>query len=40
MITVAAQKDICPQGRTYPKNAVAIRINSSDVPDSHTFLLR
>lgn len=24
VITVAPQKDICPQGRTYPKNAVAI----------------
>jgi len=24
VITVAAQKDICPQGNTYPKNAVAI----------------
>ena len=24
VITVAPQKDICPHGRTYPKNAVAI----------------
>jgi len=24
MITVAPQKDICPQGRTYPKKAAAI----------------
>jgi len=24
MITVAPQKDICPQGRTYPKKAEAI----------------
>jgi hypothetical protein len=28
VITVAAQKLICPHGRTYPRNAVAIvRIN-------------
>jgi hypothetical protein len=24
VITVAPQKDICPHGRTYPKNAAAI----------------
>jgi hypothetical protein len=24
MITVAPQKDICPQGKTYPKNAEAM----------------
>jgi len=24
MITVAPQKDICPHGRTYPRNAAAI----------------
>jgi len=24
VITVAPQKDICPHGRTYPRNAVAI----------------
>lgn len=23
-MTVAPQKDICPQGKTYPRNAVAI----------------
>jgi len=26
VITVAAQYDICPQGKTYPKNAVPIKI--------------
>jgi len=26
VITVAAQKDICPHGRTYPRKAVAIRM--------------
>lgn len=26
VITVAAQQDICPHGRTYPKKAVPIRI--------------
>ena len=27
VITVAPQKDICPHGKTYPRNAVAIDIN-------------
>jgi len=27
MITVAPQKDICPQGKTYPKKAAAIVIS-------------
>jgi hypothetical protein len=27
VITVAPQNDICPQGNTYPKKAVAIKIN-------------
>lgn len=40
VITVAAQNDICPHGSTYPKKAVAIRVISRTVPDSHTFLLR
>ena len=39
MITVAPQKDICPQGRTYPRNAVAIVISIRTTPDSQTFFL-
>jgi len=37
VITVAPQKDICPHGRTYPKNAVAITANIMITPDIHTF---
>jgi len=37
VITVAPQNDICPHGRTYPKNAVAIIIKSMTTPDNHTF---
>lgn len=37
VITVAPQKDICPHGNTYPKNAVAIVINMMITPDIHTF---
>ena len=36
VITVAPQKDICPQGSTYPKKAVAIVINKIVQPISHT----
>jgi len=36
VITVAPQKDICPHGRTYPKNAVAITRTKITIPDSHT----
>jgi len=32
---VAPQKDICPQGRTYPRKAVAIKSNKIKVPVSH-----
>ena len=32
VITVAPQKDICPQGNTYPKNAVAITRNKMITP--------
>lgn len=31
-MTVAPQKDICPHGRTYPMNAVAITANSRRMP--------
>ena len=37
VITVAPQNDICPQGRTYPKNAVAIIITIRIIPDNHVF---
>jgi len=37
VITVAPQNDIWPHGRTYPKNAVIIRISKIATPDLHTF---
>lgn len=37
VITVAPQKDICPQGSTYPRKAVAITASKIITPDSHTF---
>lgn len=40
VITVAAQNDICPHGRTYPKKAVAISIISKVVPDSQVSLFK
>jgi hypothetical protein len=41
VITVAPQKDICPHGRTYPRNAAAIVSSSRTSPLIHTigFLL-
>lgn len=38
VITVAPQKDICPQGKTYPMKAVPIRIRRIAVPDNHVGL--
>jgi hypothetical protein len=38
VITVAPQNDICPQGSTYPKKAVAIKINKIIVPLIQTVL--
>jgi len=38
VITVAPQKDICPQGRTYPTNAVIIVINRRITPINHVIL--
>lgn len=35
VITVAPQKDICPHGRTYPMNAVAIIANRRMTPMFH-----
>lgn len=37
VITVAPQNDICPQGRTYPRNAVAITITRIIIPVVHTL---
>jgi len=34
---VAPQKDICPQGRTYPKKAVIIEIKRIVTPDVHVI---
>ena len=38
VITVAPQNDICPQGRTYPKKAVAITRSRIVTPISHTSI--
>lgn len=41
VITVAPQKDIWPQGSTYPIKAVPIRINKIEIPDIQvSFLLK
>lgn len=37
MITVAPQNDICPHGRTYPRNAAAIVITINVIPDDQTI---
>lgn len=37
VITVAPQKDICPQGKTYPINAVAINKNKINTPIVHVI---
>ena len=36
VITVATQNDICPQGRTYPRNAVPIIKIKIKLPLIHT----
>ena len=36
VITVAPQKDICPQGKTYPKKAVIITNNNKHTPLNQT----
>jgi len=38
VITVAPQKDICPQGSTYPKKAVAIVASKIVHPIIHTCI--
>ncbi len=40
VITVAPQKDICPQGKTYPRNAVPIKPRRRTHPDNHTAVDR
>lgn len=40
VITVAAQKLICPQGRTYPMNAVAIVKMNRRIPTSQVSTKR
>lgn len=37
VITVAPQNDIWPQGRTYPRKAVAMTAIRMITPDIHTF---
>lgn len=37
VITVAPQNDICPQGKTYPRNAAPMVARSSTTPDPHTI---
>lgn len=36
VITVAPQNDICPHGRTYPRNAAAIESTIRITPDDQT----
>lgn len=38
VITVAPQNDICPHGRTYPKNAVAIVVNIIIIPITQVLI--
>lgn len=40
VITVAAQKDICPQGSTYPRNAVAIKVRRIVTPEFHVCFMK
>jgi hypothetical protein len=37
VITVAPQKDICPHGSTYPRNAAAMVMIIRMIPDDHTI---
>ena len=37
VMTVAPQKDICPHGSTYPKNAVPITANKIKTPTTQVF---
>jgi phosphatidate phosphatase PAH1 len=40
VITVAPQRDICPQGNTYPKKAVIISIKRIVTPLNHVLVNR
>lgn len=40
VMTVAPQNDICPQGRTYPTKAVAIRVSRRMTPTFQVSLFR
>lgn len=40
VITVAPQKDICPQGRTYPINAAPIVRRSKAIPENQVNLYK
>lgn len=40
VITVAPQNDICPHGKTYPKNAVAITINKIITPTIQAWKIK
>jgi hypothetical protein len=37
VITVAPQNDICPHGKTYPRNAVPMVMSMITTPEIHTF---
>lgn len=37
VITVAPQKDICPQGSTYPMKAAPMVASKIITPDAHTM---
>lgn len=38
VMTVAPQKDICPQGSTYPRNPVPNKMKMIDNPDSQVWV--
>ena len=40
VITVAPQNDICPQGNTYPINAVAVVKNRITTPTDHVSYVK
>jgi hypothetical protein len=37
VITLLPQKDICPQGRTYPKKEIIINIRKIIIPEINNF---
>jgi hypothetical protein len=40
VMTEAPQNDICPHGKTYPRNAAAIVIKYMDTPIFHAWWFR